>query len=192
MFRGSATGISYIKAVNEGIPLTNSPRFKLHQMSDLQRPVNSIAKFPKFRCIPFVIEQMPVKVLEAVNDNFKKPTNKTLLPNSNINIVVVDGNGAADRTAYFMSSGSLVFLSTVLDDWTHYQIVPGEHYIKIKPDLSDLVEKLEWAADNDAEAKRIAKWKRICFEYIEGNRKDKFTMPCCSWNIRHSSTLEID
>jgi glycosyltransferase involved in cell wall biosynthesis len=36
------------------------------------------------------------------------------------------------------------------------QIVDGEHYIKVKPDLSDLVDKLEWAAANDEEAKRIA------------------------------------
>lgn len=31
------------------------------------------------------------------------------------------------------------------------------HYIPIKTDLSDLVEKLEWARNNDHEAKQIAK-----------------------------------
>ena len=58
---------------------------------------------------------------------------------------------------------SLVFLGTIHEDWTGYQIIPGEHYIKIKPDLSDLVEKLEWAADNDAEAKRIAQMEEISY-----------------------------
>ena len=63
--------------------------------------------------------------------------------------MVADGNGWPDRIANFMLSGSLVFLATVHEDWVINQLLDGVNYIKVKPDLSDLVEKFEWAAKND-------------------------------------------
>ena len=35
-------------------------------------------------------------------------------------------------------------------------MVDGIHYVKVKPDLSNLIEKLEWAYTNDEEAKAVA------------------------------------
>ena len=82
-------------------------------------------------------------------------------------IVIVDGNGAADRISFYMASGSLILMATIHEDWAINQIIPGEHFIKIKPDLSDPIEKIEWAADNDEEAKRIAQnGKEFALKYL--------------------------
>jgi hypothetical protein len=37
------------------------------------------------------------------------------------------------------------------NDWLR----PYEHYIPVRPDLSDLVEKIEWAQNHDGEARAI-------------------------------------
>ena len=71
-------------------------------------------------------------------------------------IIVVDGHGWADRTAVHDGVRILLFHATLHEDWVSNQLIPNEHYIKVKPDLSDLIEKLEWANKNDSEAKRIA------------------------------------
>ena len=158
MFRGSATGINYVKAIKDGIPLTNNPRFKLHQMTELQKAGKLQCNVPlDFGISDLRFSGYPAFVTDAVTKQFNEVSKANISEQFKYKyLVVVDGNGAADRTSLFMASGSLVFLATVLEDWTSNQIIPGEHYIKIKPDLSDLIEKLEWAADNDAEAKRIA------------------------------------
>ena len=45
--------------------------------------------------------------------------------------------------------------STVFSEYFNDWLQPYKHYIPILPDMSDLVEKLEWAVKNDAEARMI-------------------------------------
>jgi len=40
--------------------------------------------------------------------------------------------------------------------WYYDRIRPFEHYVPVKPDMSDLLEKIEWVRSHDAEAKAIA------------------------------------
>jgi hypothetical protein len=85
----------------------------------------------------------------------------------------VDGNSFSGRYLGLLRSGSLVFKvllllslrkgralttqpqSTVFGEYFNTWLRPFEHYIPILPDLSDLVEKLEWAAAHDDEAHAI-------------------------------------
>ncbi|KAJ7762319.1 glycosyl transferase family 90-domain-containing protein [Mycena maculata] len=67
----------------------------------------------------------------------------------------VDGNSFSGRYLGLLRSGSLVFKSTVFAEYFNDWLRPFEHYIPILPDLSDLVEKLEWAVAHDAEAHTI-------------------------------------
>ncbi|KAJ7894576.1 glycosyl transferase family 90-domain-containing protein [Mycena leptocephala] len=67
----------------------------------------------------------------------------------------VDGNSFSGRYLGLLRSGSLVFKSTVFGEYFNNWLRPFEHYIPILPDLSDLVEKLEWAAAHDDEAHAI-------------------------------------
>ncbi|KAJ7146399.1 glycosyl transferase family 90-domain-containing protein [Mycena epipterygia] len=67
----------------------------------------------------------------------------------------VDGNSFSGRYLGLLRSGSLVFKSTVFAEYFNDWLRPFEHYIPILPDLSDLVEKLEWAVTHNAEAHAI-------------------------------------
>ncbi|KAJ6503080.1 glycosyl transferase family 90-domain-containing protein [Mycena vulgaris] len=68
-----------------------------------------------------------------------------------------DGNSFSGRYLGLLRSGSLVFKTTVFAEYFNAWLRPFEHYIPILPDLSDLVEKVEWAIAHDAEAHAIQK-----------------------------------
>ncbi|KAM9768624.1 protein O-glucosyltransferase 3 isoform 1-T1 [Dama dama] len=72
--------------------------------------------------------------------------------------VNVDGTVAAYRYPYLMLGDSLV-LKQDSPYYEHFYMAlkPWKHYIPIKRNLSDLLEKVEWAKENDEEAKKIAK-----------------------------------
>ncbi|KAF8204224.1 glycosyl transferase family 90-domain-containing protein [Mycena galopus ATCC 62051] len=84
----------------------------------------------------------------------------------------VDGNSFSGRYLGLLRSGSLVFKvfraprlartctyhpvqSTIFAEYFNDWLRPFEHYIPILPDLSDLVEKIEWAIAHDDEAHAI-------------------------------------
>ena len=74
-------------------------------------------------------------------------------------VINIHGNGNewSNRFRMLLSSGALVLKqeSTLFEYWERH-LRPFEHYIPVKADLSDLIEKVEWARDNDDAARRIA------------------------------------
>nr|XP_008522807.1 PREDICTED: KDEL motif-containing protein 2 [Equus przewalskii] len=72
--------------------------------------------------------------------------------------VNVDGTVAAYRYPYLMLGDSLV-LKQDSPYYEHFYLAlkPWKHYVPIKRNLSDLLEKVKWAKENDGEAKKIAK-----------------------------------
>ncbi|KAK7063637.1 CAP10 domain-containing protein [Favolaschia claudopus] len=78
----------------------------------------------------------------------------------------VDGNSFSGRYLGLLKSGSLVFKSTVFAEYFNDWLVPFEHYIPILPDLSDLVEKLEWAVEHDDEAHAIQQAGQALIERV--------------------------
>ncbi|KAJ7147536.1 glycosyl transferase family 90-domain-containing protein [Mycena crocata] len=73
----------------------------------------------------------------------------------------VDGNTFSGRFLSLLRSGSLVFKSTVFEEYFNDLIRPYEHYIPVKPDLSDLIQKVQWAMTHDDEAHRIQETGRL-------------------------------
>lgn len=70
----------------------------------------------------------------------------------------LDGTVAAYRFPYLLAGGSLVFKQeSKYYEHFYNDLVVNEHYIPVKQDLSDLLEKISWAKENDEEALRIAK-----------------------------------
>ncbi|KAF9406309.1 hypothetical protein HW555_013264, partial [Spodoptera exigua] len=69
----------------------------------------------------------------------------------------VDGTVAAYRMPYLLAGGGLV-LKQQSPYYEHFypQLVPWEHFVPVKRDLSDLVDRVKWARDNDDKAKQIA------------------------------------
>ena len=64
----------------------------------------------------------------------------------------IDGTVAAYRFPYLMAGDSLV-LKQDSDYYEHFykDLVPFTHYVPFKHDLSDLLEKIQWARDHDDE-----------------------------------------
>ena len=72
-------------------------------------------------------------------------------------LIDIQGIGYSGRTKMLMFSGRPLFL--VDRPWKEYwyeSVVPFEHYIPVKQDLSDLVEKLDWAESHPTEVAHIA------------------------------------
>ncbi|KAF8186571.1 glycosyl transferase family 90-domain-containing protein, partial [Mycena galopus ATCC 62051] len=71
----------------------------------------------------------------------------------------VDGITFSGRFLGLLRSGSLVFKaiiqSTLFEEYFNNWLRPFEHYVPVLPDLSDLVQKIEWANANPQEARSI-------------------------------------
>lgn len=70
----------------------------------------------------------------------------------------LDGTVAAYRFPYLLVSDSLVFKQ----DSTYYEhfysdLEEWKHFVPVEKNLSDLIEKIEWAISHDVEALRIVK-----------------------------------
>ena len=69
---------------------------------------------------------------------------------------IVDGNCIASNHMYGFATGCVPFLISNSVCWFSEFIVPYEHYIPVKHDLSNLIEQIEWVNNNDDKAKLIA------------------------------------
>lgn len=69
----------------------------------------------------------------------------------------IDGTVAAYRLPYLLA-GDGVVLKQDSGYYEHFydQLRPWEHYIPVRADLGDLLEKIQWARDHDDEARKIA------------------------------------
>lgn len=68
----------------------------------------------------------------------------------------IDGTVAAYRFPYLLAADSVVFKqNSPFYEHFYKQLKPMHHYIPIERDLSDLVDKLNWAKKNDQMVKQI-------------------------------------
>lgn len=93
-------------------------------------------------------------------------------------ILQIDGNVAAYRLAKTMLFGSVIMIvESDYSLWYQSLLEPFVHYVPVKPDLSNLVEMIEWCRLNDKKCEVIAKngktlaekilTKKFLFEYME-------------------------
>lgn len=77
----------------------------------------------------------------------------------------LDGTVAAYRLPYLLAGDAVVFKQDS-PYYEHYyrELEPFVHYIPFKRDLSDLVEKVRWAQENDETVRQIAKQARAFAE----------------------------
>eukprot|EP00397_Hematodinium_sp_SG-2012_P054142 GEMP01065093.1.p1 GENE.GEMP01065093.1~~GEMP01065093.1.p1 ORF type:complete len:278 (+),score=45.52 GEMP01065093.1:299-1132(+) len=68
----------------------------------------------------------------------------------------IDGSATSDRLYWMLKSKSLVFIQeTPLKVWAHRGLLPYHHYVPVREDLSDLVDKIQWAEAHPLEAAAI-------------------------------------
>ncbi|CAK5275152.1 unnamed protein product [Mycena citricolor] len=91
-------------------------------------------------------------------------------------VLDVDGNSFSGRYLGLLRSGSLVFKSTAFAEYFTPWLIPYEHFIPVRPDLSDLAAKIAWAQKNDKEAHRIQEsGRRFAEDVLTGAQND------CYW-----------
>ena len=92
-------------------------------------------------------------------------------------ILHLDGNVAAHRLAKFFLLNSVTLIcETGSMLWFSHILIPYTHYVPVKKDLSDLIEKIKWCRENDDKCRDIARnafelgkkllTEETCFSYI--------------------------
>ena len=69
----------------------------------------------------------------------------------------IGGNGYSGRLKYLMfSRRPLLIVQRKYVEFWHEELKPYEHFVPVKEDLSDLIEKTTWLMDNQKESNHIA------------------------------------
>lgn len=155
-FRGSSTGF--------GVSKDSNPRLRLVHMSQTQpfidgEPLFLDAGITKWNCRPRIDPN--TKKIVFFNQKDILPTSKytSYLDQKQFKYTIyVEGHVCAFRLPTLLDSGSLVmFVESKFSLWFTHLLVPFQHYIPVKADLSDLYEKIQWARDHDSECQQIVK-----------------------------------
>ena len=79
----------------------------------------------------------------------------------------IDGTVAAYRFPYLLAGGSLVFKQDS-DYYEHFyhRLQPWVHYVPVKRDISDILERLQWAGQHNEKAKEMA---RNAAQFVQDN-----------------------
>ncbi len=90
-------------------------------------------------------------------------------------LVDVDGNSCSyERYFWLLLSNSLVIKQVTPNiQWYYGGLEPYKHYLPVKADLSDLMEKIEWAREHDEEARLMAE---RATEFVRDNLSPEDTL----------------
>lgn len=155
VFRGGASGCGYdernnqrIKLAKLGLEFEKSGNSELMNLLDVGITAANKKKyhFHKDTGLGF-IEHVPLvnKLTKQQQSQYKY-------------VLEIEGNVAAHRIASDMLFGSVpLIVESGYRLWFEHLLKPYVHYIPIKSDFSDLVEKLRWCHTHDEECHQIAK-----------------------------------
>lgn len=74
-------------------------------------------------------------------------------------IIIVEGNDVASSLPWVLSTDSVPLMAPpTIEAWLlHGDLVPWHHYVPLRPDFSDLEERVRWLESNPTEAMHIAR-----------------------------------
>lgn len=171
VFRGASTGC--------GVKISTNIRLKLAYMSANQtskkgEPPLLDAGISKWQLRPRKLKEekylQTIDVSEMNRRGISLASFVTPYEQSGYKYIIhVDGHVSAFRLSLEMSMGSTILLAeSPYRIWFRSMLKPMIHYIPIKSDLSDLIEKIKWCRANDEKCKRIAKnAKKFYLEYLQ-------------------------
>jgi DNA-directed RNA polymerase II subunit RPB2 len=147
VFRGNPTGCGTDSETNMRIRLAEMMNNNSTYLDvGLIKTTNNMPRFD------------PVKGLNFINVNAKPVDRIDMEEQSKYKYIIhIDGNVAAYRLLKTMLLGSVILkVEGKYLLWIEQLLEDGVNYISIKPDMSDLIEKIEWCNSHDAECKIIA------------------------------------
>jgi len=156
VFRGGSTGC--------GVTISTNMRLKIAYMSSLGRLDTDgnpylDAGITNWNLRPRKIEGNPYLTTIMVKDMpFGLVDKLTPIEQSMYKYVInIDGHVSAFRLSLELSMGSVILkVGSEWNIWYSNMLKPNYHYIPIKSDLSDLIEKIKWCKSNDKKCKQIA------------------------------------
>jgi len=99
-------------------------------------------------------------------------------------ILHLEGNVAAYRLSYELSSGSVILLAgSSWNVWLRDLIIPYVHYVPVKEDLSDLVSQVMWCRSNDTKCEEIAANAKLVYDKFLGMQGILDFLQHRLWNI---------
>ena len=164
VFRGGTTGC--------GVTVDSNPRLKLAYISTTTDPDEDgipylDAGISNWNLRPRKLQNE--KYLQTIEIN-KLPFGlaKRLSPKEQSEykyIVNVDGHVTAFRLSMELNMGSVVLLAqSPWKIWYSDLLVPYEHYVPVREDLSDLIEQIKWCRDNDEKCQQIVQNAKDFFQ----------------------------
>lgn len=156
VFRGSSTGC--------GVDIDTNQRLKISYISvNTQQDENGIpyldAGITKWNTRPRkIMGNSYLQTIEVEKMPFGLVNKLTPLEQSDYKYIVhIEGHVSSFRLSYELNTNSVILL--VESDWKLWYsdiLKPNIHYVPVKKDLSDLIEKIKWCRENDDMCKVIA------------------------------------
>lgn len=146
-FRGGATGCGISKETNMRLKaFFIGQKYPSFFDIGITNANSRLKKYSQKEPITFLDKNF---TLSSKLNNYEQSTYKFLL--------IVEGHVAAFRLSYQMYMNSCILLqNSDYKLWYSHLLIPYKHFIPIKKDLSDLVEKTKWCLKNDDQCKKIA------------------------------------
>ena len=147
VFRGNPTGCGTSSDTNMRIRLAEMMVSNSNYLDvGLIKTTNNTPRFDPVKGLSLIdVKALPVQTMLMEEQSKYKY------------IIHVDGNVAAYRLLKTMLLGSVILkVEGNYDLWVEQLLQDGVNYIKVKPDLSDLIEKIEWCKSHDEECKTIS------------------------------------
>ena len=149
VFRGSATGC--------GMNIENNMRLKAAQLS-YENPKILNVGITDFKERPKKYENGPVQIINPDDFRFEKADPLTREEQSNYKYILhIDGYVNAFRlSSELRMRSAILIVESDYKMWYSHLLVPYQHYIPVKKDLSDLIEIIHWCIKNDKKCMEIA------------------------------------
>lgn len=164
VFRGSSTGF--------GIDIESNMRLKISYLSSIETNRNYIdAGITKWNTRPRKF--MNSEYLQTIDVNdlpFGLVEPLTPYEQSNYKYIIhIDGHVSAFRLSYELNMLSVILLvESEWKIWYSHLLKPYIHYVPIKKDLSDIIDKIKWCKENDDKCYEIAKnAQKFYYKYLQ-------------------------
>ena len=113
--------------------------------------------------------------IDRVNDEWTRPKMSLYAHLRYRYIMCIEGNDVASNLKWVMSSNSIAVMPRpTCETWfMEGQLVPGYHYIEVKPDFSDLIERLDYYSAHPTEAEAIVRHAHEWVEQFRDSRRER-------------------
>lgn len=90
-------------------------------------------------------------------------------------ILSIEGHDVATNLKWIMSSNSLCFMPTPkFETWfMEGKLIPNVHYVHVKDDYSDMIEKMDYYSNNENEALKIIENSKKWVEKFRNEKLEK-------------------